>query len=37
MATKKRIDEAAEARINDAYERAAEKATGNKPMSDEHK
>lgn len=37
MATKKRIDEAAEARINDMYARAAEKATGVKPMSDDPK
>lgn len=37
MATKKRIDEAAEARINDMYARAAEKATGIKPMSDDPK
>lgn len=37
MATKKKIDEAAEARINDAYARAAERATGIKPMSDDPK
>ena len=37
MATKKRIDEAAEARINDMYARTAENATGIKPMSDDPK
>lgn len=34
---KKSVDEIAEAKINQAYAKAAEKATGIKPMSEERK
>lgn len=34
---KKKIDEKAEAKINESYARAAEKATGVKPMSEDPK
>lgn len=37
MATRKKIDDNAESRINDAYAKAAERATGIKPMSEDPK
>ncbi len=37
MATRKKVSDRAESKINNAYARAAEKATGIKPMSEDPK